>query len=116
MGKAGIRRQQDPYLRPTRPDLGDDPRHFLHRTGRGVPSLARDGCRLRLVYLPAYSPNLNLIERLWWLLKKTAIWHRHYPSFGEFKAAINGFFDGLGACHQQLVLLITGRFRFIGAS
>jgi transposase len=27
--------------------------------------LARDGCRIRLAYLPAYSPNLNLIERLW---------------------------------------------------
>jgi transposase len=78
--------------------------------------LARDGCRIRLVYLPAYSPNLNLIERLWWLLKKTAIWNRHYPTFGEFKAAIDGFFDRLGACHQQLVSLITDRFRFIGAS
>ena len=78
--------------------------------------LARDGCRIRLVYLPAYSPNLNLIERLWWLLKKTAIWNRHYPTFAEFKAGISGFFDTLGERHQQLVSLITDRFRFIGAS
>ena len=78
--------------------------------------LSRDGCRIRLVYLPAYSPNLNLIERLWWLLKKTAIWNRHYPTFAEFKAGISGFFDTLGERHQQLVSLITDRFRFIGAS
>jgi len=78
--------------------------------------LARDGCRIRLVYLPAYSPNLNLIERLWWLLKRTAIWNQHYPTFAGFKAAIDGFFDGLSARHQQLVSLITDRFRFIGAS
>jgi hypothetical protein len=32
------------------------------------------------------------------------------------EAAIDGFFDGLGACHQQLLSLITDRFRFIGAS
>ncbi len=27
--------------------------------------LAEPGCRLRLVYLPSYAPNLNLIERFW---------------------------------------------------
>jgi transposase len=54
--------------------------------------LARDGCRIRLVYLPAYSPNLNLIERLWWFLKKTTLWNEHYPTFAQFKAALDGFF------------------------
>jgi len=78
--------------------------------------LARDGCRIRVVYLPAYSPNLNLIERLWWLLKRTTIWNQHYPTFAAFKAAIDGFFAGLGERHAQLVSLITDRFRFIGAS
>ena len=68
------------------------------------------------MYLPPYSPNLNLIERLWWLLKRTAIWNRHYPTFAAFKAAIDGFFDSLGQRHAQLVSLITDRFRFIGVS
>ena len=77
--------------------------------------LARDGCRIRLVYLPAYSPNLNLIERLWWFLKKTTPWNEYYPTFAQFKAAIEGFFQNLGAYHDQLVSLITDRFRFIGA-
>ena len=77
--------------------------------------LARDGCRIRLVYLPAYSPNLNLIERLWWLLKKTTLWNEHYPSFAQFKAAIDGFFAKLGDYRDQLVSLLTGKFRFIGA-
>ena len=77
--------------------------------------LARNGCRIRLVYLPAYSPNLNLIERLWWFLKKTTLWNEYYPTFAQFKAAIDGFFQNLGAYHDQLVSLITDRFRFIGA-
>lgn len=76
--------------------------------------LARDGCRMRLVYLPAYSPNLNLIERLWWFLKKTTLWNQHYPTFAQFKAAIDGFFETLGNCREQLRSLITDRFRFIG--
>ena len=78
--------------------------------------MASDDCRIEVVYLPAYSPNLNLIERLWWLLKRTTIWNQYYPTFAAFKAAIDGFFDGLGARHQQLMSLITDRFRFIGAS
>ena len=87
-----------------------------HRSAAIKAYLARDGCRIRLVYLPAYAPNLNLIERLWWLLKRTTIWNWHYPRFADFKAAIDGFFNGLAARHHQLVSLITQNFRYIGAS
>ena len=78
--------------------------------------LARDGGRIRLTYLPAYSPNPSLIERLWWLLKRTALWNEHDATFAAFKAAIDGSFKGLADRHQQLVSLITDRFRFIAAS
>lgn len=78
--------------------------------------LARDGCRIRLVYLPPYAPNLNLIERLWLLLKKTTLWNQHYTTFAAFKAAISGFLENLGNCADQLASLITGQFRFIGVS
>jgi transposase len=78
--------------------------------------LARDGCRIRLVYLPPYAPNLNLIERLWLLLKKTTLWNEHYATFAAFRAAIAGFFDNLGACRDQLASLITDKFRFIDVS
>jgi transposase len=78
--------------------------------------LARDGCRLRLVYLPPYAPNLNLIERLWWLLQKTTLWNAYYPSFAEFKAAIVGFLDSLANRPDELRSLITDRFRLIGVS
>ena len=77
--------------------------------------LASEGCRIQLVFLPPYSPNLNLIERLWWLLKKTALWNEYYPTFAGFKAAIDGFFRKLGSYRKQLTSLITDHFRFIGA-
>jgi len=78
--------------------------------------LARGGCRIQLVYLPPYAPNLNLIERLWLLLKKTTLWNEHDTTFATFKAAIAGFLDTLGGRREQVVSLITDRFRFIGVS
>ena len=77
--------------------------------------LAREDCRIQLVFLPPYAPNLNLIERLWWLLKKTKLWNEHYPTFADFKAAIDGFFRDIGSYREQLTSLITDQFRFIGA-
>jgi transposase len=58
--------------------------------------LARPGCRVRVVYLPPYAPNLNLIERLWWFFKKKALWNTHYPALADFRQAIRAFFANLG--------------------
>ncbi len=39
---------------------------------------------IELLYLPAYSPNLNLIERLWKFVKKKVLYSKYYPNFAEF--------------------------------
>lgn len=44
--------------------------------------------QIELLYLPAYSPNLNLIERLWKFVKKEALNGRYYEDFNTFKSAI----------------------------
>jgi len=43
---------------------------------------------IELLYLPAYSPNLNLIERLWKFVKKECLYSKYYDQFGGFKQAI----------------------------
>lgn len=43
---------------------------------------------IELLYLPAYSPNLNIIERLWKFVKKKCLWSKYYENFKDFKAAI----------------------------
>lgn len=43
---------------------------------------------IELVFLPAYSPNLNLIERLWKFVKKQCLYSKYYPEFVQFKNAI----------------------------
>jgi transposase len=71
-------------------------------------------CRIKLVYLPAYAPNLNLIERLWRLFKQKALCNRYFPKFADFKAAVDEFFAGIGRYSDQIRTLITGAFHFIG--
>ncbi|MCL1914979.1 MAG: IS630 family transposase [Eubacteriaceae bacterium] len=51
---------------------------------------------IHLVFLPAYSPNLNLAERVWKLVK-SELRKKYYGSFDEFKAAINNILHSLPA-------------------
>lgn len=67
--------------------------------------------RIDLVYLPPYSPNLNLIERVWKFVKKTALANRSFPDYPAFKAAIDATFDELGTTHKKaMATLLTFRF------
>lgn len=43
---------------------------------------------IELLYLPPYSPNLNLIERLWKFVKKQCLYFIYYPDFNSFKGSI----------------------------
>ena len=44
---------------------------------------------IELLFLPSYSPNLNLIERLWKWTKKDCLNCKYYENFDKFKEAIN---------------------------
>jgi transposase len=44
---------------------------------------------IELLFLPSYSPNLNIIERLWKWTKKDCLNCRYYSKFSEFVEAIN---------------------------
>lgn len=44
---------------------------------------------IELLYLPPYSPNLNLIERVWKYVKKDALYCKYYETFEDFKKGIN---------------------------
>ena len=68
------------------------------------------GVTFDLKYLPAYSPNLNLIERLWKFLRKQALqkWH---PTFEAMQEAVAQVLDNLGNYQEPLRTLMTERFR-----
>ena len=52
-----------------------------------VESLAQE-LQIELAFLPSYSPNLNLIERLWKFVKKACLYSEYYANFAAFKSAI----------------------------
>jgi transposase len=43
--------------------------------------------KIELLFLPTYSPNLNLIERLWKFVKKQCLYAKYYPNFHSFTTA-----------------------------
>jgi transposase len=67
------------------------------------------GVKFDLKHLPAYSPNLNLIERLWKFMRKNALqtWHE---SFEAMQEAVAKVLDNLADYKEQLETLMTERF------
>lgn len=67
---------------------------------------------MELLFLPSYSPNLNLIERLWKFTKKTVLNSRHQGSFAEFRQTINQCLDELQTTHRTPIQsLMTLKFQ-----
>lgn len=68
------------------------------------------GSKVKLMFLPPYSPNLNLIERLWKYFRKTVLHNRYYEKFQQFKDACEGFFSNLGSHTDALRSLLVENF------
>lgn len=67
---------------------------------------------IELLFLPPYSPNLNLIERLWKLTKKECLNSKYYTNFSLFCGAISTFLSTMEKTHKkQLDSLLTLQFQ-----
>ena len=67
---------------------------------------------IELLFLPSYSPNLNLIERLWRFTKRNAVYGKYHPTFGDFRTAIQGVLDAVPTTHaDRLASLMTLNFQ-----
>ncbi|VTT97864.1 transposase : Transposase OS=Microcystis aeruginosa DIANCHI905 GN=C789_5144 PE=4 SV=1: DDE_3 [Gemmataceae bacterium] len=67
---------------------------------------------IELLLRPSYSPNLNLIERLWNFMKKEALRGKHYPDFGSFLGVIEHCLNRIHTYHRDaLPSLMTLKFQ-----
>lgn len=77
--------------------------------------------KIKLHFLPPYSPNLNPIERLWKWMKERIIYNNYYEDFCSFKLAVLGFFKTLSGLDpgslwgKQFRSRIRDKFRAIAA-
>jgi transposase len=82
-----------------------------YRRNAAVQALAGQ-LGITLLYLPSYSPNLNLIERLWKFTKRRALYGRYHPTFQDFRAAVEEVLAGLSTVHfEQMASLMTLNFQ-----
>lgn len=81
-----------------------------------VQALA-DELDIELLFLPPYSPNLNLIERLWKFIKKECIHSRYFQDFQEFSNTILATIAHAYEMYpEKLVTLLTLNFQIISNS
>jgi len=69
--------------------------------------------RIKIKFLPSYSPNLNLIERLWHFYKRKTLYNKYYPTLSHMREATWKFFNNLNHYNKELKSLMTDNFQII---
>ena len=68
--------------------------------------------QIELLFLPPYSPNLNLIERVWRFIKKQCLYAKYYEDFTQFKQAITACLAEADGIHkEELATLCSLKFQ-----
>ena len=63
-----------------------------------------------LIPAPSYSPNLNLIERLWKFFKKTVLYNQYHENIAAFRKACIKFFRNLHKYKKEISNIMSGEF------
>ncbi|MCP4162580.1 MAG: IS630 family transposase, partial [Deltaproteobacteria bacterium] len=79
-----------------------------------VQEFILENTRIEFMFLPPYSPNLNIMERLWKFFNKNLIYNVYYEKFSVFKEESMGFFQNIEKYKSELQTLMTDNFELIG--
>lgn len=89
----------------------DNARYYKNKDVQAY--LKKPGCRIELLFLPSYSPNLNFIERLWKFMRQKIIGVKYREKFKEFELDILQFFENFQSYEQELRPFIGTKFHMI---
>lgn len=89
--------------------IGDNARYYRCKWLQEWPQKQR----VEFIFLPAYSPNLNLIERFWWFLRKEVLESTYYDTYAKFRQGIIDFLDNTKSCKEEIRQLLTLNFQTV---
>lgn len=78
-----------------------------------VKEFLKEHPRIVLKFLPPYSPNLNIIERLWHILKESVVYNKFYLKFPDFRKAVNDFFKSKIWMEKEFENILSDNFQII---
>lgn len=91
----------------------DNAKYYKNKDVRAY--LDQKECRIKLIHLPTYSPNLNFIERLWKYLHQKIIGVKYREKFKEFEHDIKTFFANTDDYKEELQAFIGTKLHVIEA-
>lgn len=75
----------------------------IHHAKLLNPFLEENQDRLELVFLPPYSPELNLVEGLWKWLKESVINNVFFDSIHKISKAVHGFLEDVNQRRNEVI-------------
>ena len=92
--------------------LVDNARYFHAKI---VREWLENNPKINLVFIPPYSPNLNLIERFWRFAKKNLVRNKYYKEYKTFRANVFQFINNTVDFADKLKSLMVEKFEIIYA-
>lgn len=78
-----------------------------------VKDFLKEHPRIVLKFMPPYSPNLNIIERLWKILKKKVVYNKFYLKFQDFRKQVIHFLDNQIWKNEEFDKILSDKFQII---
>lgn len=78
-----------------------------------VKDFLKEHPRIVLKFIPPYSPNLNIIERLWKILKKKVVYNKFYLKFDDFRKNVLEFLENQSWKEKEFQNILTDNFQII---
>lgn len=75
----------------------------IHHSKLLLPFLKDHEYEMQLVFLPPYSPNLNLIEEFWGWLKRSCVYNVFYSSVQEIRSRVQTFVEEVNKKSAEVI-------------